>query len=43
MTRAQPKAAPNWCPQVKPEDPWTGRCVQEKIAADGKRLGATKR
>jgi len=36
MTRVQPKATPNW-PQVKPDDPWTGRCVQEKIAADGKR------
>ncbi len=37
MTRAQLKATPTWYPQVKPEDPWTGRCVQEKIAADGKR------
>ena len=37
MTRAQPKATPNWCPQVKPEDPWTGRCVQKKVADDGKR------
>ncbi len=37
MARVQPKTAPNWCPHVKPEDPWTGRCVQEKIAADGRR------
>ena len=37
MTRVQPKATPNWCPQVKPDDPWTGRCVKEKIAADGTR------
>jgi len=36
MTCVQSKATPNW-PQVKPDDPWTGRCVQEKIAADGKR------
>ena len=37
MTRVQPKATPNWCPQVKPDEPWTGRCMKEKIAADGKR------
>ena len=37
MTRVQPKAMPNWCPQMKPDEPWTGRCVKEKIAADGKR------
>jgi hypothetical protein len=37
MTRVQPKAMPNWCLQVKPDEPWTGRCVKEKIAADGKR------
>jgi len=37
MTREQPKAIPNWCLQVKPDEPWTGRCVKEKIAADGKR------
>jgi hypothetical protein len=28
---------PNWCPQVNPDEPWTGRCVKEKIADDGKR------
>src|SRR5712692_7797210 len=37
MTRVQPKAMPNWCLQVKPDEPWTGRCVKEKIADDGKR------
>ena len=37
MPRMQPKATPNWCPQVKPDEPWTGLCVKEKIAADGKR------
>ena len=37
MTRVQPKATPNWCPHVKPDEPWTGRCVKEKIADDGKR------
>ncbi len=37
MTRVQPKAMPNWCVQVKPDEPWTGRCVKEKIADDGKR------
>ena len=30
MTRVQPKAMPNWCLQVKPDEPWTGRCVKEK-------------
>ncbi len=37
MTRVQPKAMPNWCPQMKPDEPWTGRCAKEKIADDGKR------
>jgi hypothetical protein len=37
MTRVQPKAMPNWCLQVKPDELWTGRCGKEKIAADGKR------
>ena len=37
MTRVQPKATPNWCLQVKADEPWTGRCVKEKIADDGKR------
>jgi hypothetical protein len=37
MPRVQPKAMPNWCLQVKPDEPWTGRCGKEKIAADGKR------
>jgi hypothetical protein len=37
MTRVQPKATPNWCPQGKPDEPWTGHCVKEKIADDGKR------
>ena len=32
MARVQPKATPNWCSQVKPDEPWTGRCVKEKIA-----------
>jgi hypothetical protein len=41
MTRVQPKATPNWCPQVKPDEPWTGRCVKED-RDDGKRHGATK-
>ena len=31
------KATPNWCLQVKADEPWTGRCVKEKIADDGKR------
>ncbi len=39
MTRVQPKATPNWCLQVKADEPWTGRCVKEKIADDGKRHG----
>jgi hypothetical protein len=43
MPRVQPKAMPNWCLQVKPDEPWTRRCGKEKIAADGKRIGATKR
>jgi hypothetical protein len=42
MTRAA-KAMPNWCLQVKPDEPWTGRCVKEKIADDGKRHQCTKR
>ena len=37
MSRVQPKATPNWCLQVKPDEPWTGRCVKEKIAEDAKR------
>jgi hypothetical protein len=37
MTRVQAKPTPNWCPQVTPDEPWTGRCVKEKIAEDGKR------
>ena len=43
MTRVQPKATPNWCPQVKPDEPWTGRCVKEKIADDGKRHRCDKK
>jgi len=39
MARVQPKATPNWCSQVKPDEPWTGRCTKEKIADDGKRHG----
>ena len=31
MTRVQPKAMPNWCPQVNPDEPWTGRCVTHAI------------
>jgi hypothetical protein len=34
----QPKATPNWCLQVKADEPWTGRCVKEKIADDGKQF-----
>src|SRR6266852_3598659 len=37
MTHVHPKAIPNWCPQVNPGEPWTARCVKEKIADDGKR------
>ena len=37
MSRVQAKPTPNWCPQVNPDEPWTGRCVKEKIADDGKR------
>jgi hypothetical protein len=37
MPRVQPKATPNRCLRVKPDEPWTGRCVKEKIADDGKR------
>jgi len=39
-TSHAPRAAkgdPNWCLQVKPDEPWTGRCVKEKIARDGRR------
>ena len=43
MTRVQPKAMPNWCLQVKPDEPWTGRCGKEKIAATASAIGATKR
>jgi hypothetical protein len=34
---------PNWCPQVNPDEPWTARCVKEKIAADGKRHRCQKK
>jgi hypothetical protein len=37
MTRVHPKAMPNWSQQVKHYETWTGSCVKEKIAADGKR------
>ena len=43
MARVQPKATPNWCSQVKPDEPWTGRCVKEKIADDGKRHRCDKK
>ena len=35
MTHTHPKPITNWCPQVNPDEPWTGRCVKEKIADDG--------
>jgi len=37
MTHVPAKAMLNWCLQVKPDEPWTGRCMKEKIAAAGKR------
>ncbi len=37
MSRVQAKPTPNWCPHVNPDEPWTGRCVKEKIAEDGTR------
>ena len=43
MTHVHPKAIPNWCPQVNPDEPWTARCVKEKIAADGKRHRCQKK
>jgi hypothetical protein len=43
MTHVHPKAIPNWCPQVNPDEPWTARCVKEKIAADGKRYRCQKK
>ena len=43
MARVQPKATPNWCSQVKPDEPWTGRCTKEKIADDGKRHRCDKK
>ena len=43
MARVQPKATPNWCSQVKPDESWTGRCVKEKIADDGKRHRCDKK
>ncbi len=38
-----PKAMPNWCLQVNPDEAWTARCVKEKIAADGKRHRCQKK
>ena len=43
MTHVHPKPMPNWCPQMNPDEPWTERCVKEKIAADGKRHRCQKR
>jgi hypothetical protein len=43
MSRVQAKPTPNWCPQVNPDEPWTGRCVKEKIAEDAKRHRCHKR
>lgn len=43
MTHVHPKAIPNWCPQVNPDEPWPARCVKEKIAADGKRHRCQKK
>src|SRR5215468_6477081 len=43
MARVQPKTTPNWCSKVKPDEPWTGRCVKEKIADDGKRHRCDKK
>jgi len=43
MTHVHPKAIPNWCPQVNPDEAWTARCVKEKIAADGKRHRCQKK
>ncbi len=43
MTRVQPKAIPNWCPQVKPDEPWTGRCLKERSPTTASAIGATKR
>jgi hypothetical protein len=36
------QAIPNWCPQVNPDEPWTARCVKEKIA-DGQRHRCQKK
>src|SRR4029450_1551445 len=43
MTKVHPKATPNWCPQVNPEESWTAHCVKEKIADDGKRHRCQKK
>ena len=43
MTRVQPKAKPNWCPHVNPDEPWTARCVKERIADDGRRHRCEKK
>ena len=32
-----PHVQPNRWLQVKPDEPWTRRCMKEKIADDGKR------
>jgi len=37
MTRVHPKAKPNWCPQVNPDEPRTARCMKERIADDSTR------
>src|SRR5258708_859675 len=34
---AMPHVQPNRWLQVKPDEPWTRRCMKEKIADDGKR------
>ena len=33
MPRVSPRAMPNWCLQVTADEPWTGRCVNEKTTA----------
>lgn len=43
MTRVRPTAKPNWCPQVKPDEPWTARCVRDAAAGTRRTLTASTR